>query len=422
MKECMKKIMALILTVLILTITGISICAESINNLKFTDVKTTSWYYSYVTKLVELKITAGIGNNMFGPNLSVTRAEFVTFLCNVKGYKQMQGNPFVDSRKSWASGYITAALANGIIDIPADPKFNPNYSITRQEVAEMLCRALNVPPDETTENPYSDVKTDSGYSTAAYSNYLMRGSTENNKLLFKPKDKLTRAEAAVIIVNAFDYNADKLAYLNKRISEENLMKEEAGAKARRHQEWLDGMDKGVSKELLGCTDLLGDYTLEEQHFRLMEDLKDGKWPYWSSISGVSDDQLADEMVRVGRKVVETYINSDYRNTDVLKSGWTDVMISGYDIDSKIKKFTDNKWILEGYFYTGKSLLTYDSIEQPTLRGTIRYRWLKPSQLTGRTEKVNVWYEEDITLGFYPQNSGIKANGMWYTITETRVVK
>ncbi len=297
MKECMKKIMALVLTLLILTITGIPICAES--NLKFTDVKTTSWYYSYVTKLVELKITAGIGNNRFGPNLSVTRAEFVTFLCNVKGYKQMQGNPFVDSRKSWASGYITAALANGIIDIPADQNFNPNYSITRQEVVEMMCRALNIPPYETAENPYADVNTDAGYSTAAYSNYLMRGSTENNKLLFKPKHKLTRAEAAVIIVNAFDYNADKLAYLNKRISEENLKKEEAEAKVRRHQEWLDGMDKGVSKELLGCTDLLGDYTLEEQHFRLMEDLKDGKWPGWSSVTGISDDKLAEEMVQVG---------------------------------------------------------------------------------------------------------------------------
>ena len=422
MKECMKKIMALILTVLILTITGISICAESINNLKFTDVKTTSWYYSYVTKLVELKITAGIGNNMFGPNLSVTRAEFVTFLCNVKGYKQMQCNPFVDSRKSWASGYITAALANGIIDIPADQKFNPNYSITRQEVAEMLCRALNVPPDETTENPYSDFKTDSGYSTAAYSNYLMRGSTKNNKLLFKPKDKLTRAEAAVIIVNAFDYNADKLAYLNKRISEENLKKEEAEVKARRHQEWLDGMDKGVSKELLGCTDLLGDYTLEEQHFRLMEDLKlGGEWPEWNEKSGLSGDALAEEMVQVGRKMVELWINADYRKPDIIKNDWASVMIEGYDVDSRVKKIMDNTWVREGYFYTGKSLLAYDSVDQPTLRGTIRYRWVNPSKNTGES-KIGAWYEEDIKLSFYPQYSGMKANGFWYQLTKTRSVE
>lgn len=422
MKECMKRIMTLILTVSILAVTEICTFAEPVDNLKFSDVKATSWYYSYVTKLMELKITAGIGNNMFGPNMSVTRAEFVTFLCNVKGYEQMQGNPFADSQKSWASGYITAALANGIIDLPADQKFNPNYAITRQEAAEMVCRALNIAPDDTSDSIYADVSADAGYSAAAYYNYIMRGSIENNKFYFKPDDKLTRAETAAIIVNAYDYNIDKLDYLNKKISEEKEKKDEAETKARRHQEWLAGMDKGVSKELLSCTDLLGDYSLEEQHFRLMDDLENGKWPYWSSISGISDDELADEMIRVGRKVVETYINTDYRNTDILKNGWADVMISGYDIDSEINLFKNNTWVLEGYFYTGKSLLVYDSVEQPTLRGTIRYRWLKPSQLTGRTEQVDVWYEEDIKLGFYPQNIGIKANSMWYTLTKTRVVK
>lgn len=422
MKECMKRIMALILTVSILAVTEICTFGEPVDNLKFSDVKATSWYYSYVTKLMELKITAGIGNNMFGPNLSVTRAEFVTFLCNVKGYEQMQGNPFADSQKSWASGYITAALANGIIDLPADQKFNPNYAITRQEAAEMVCRALNIAPDDTSDSIYADVSADAGYSAAAYSNYLMRGSIENNKFYFKPDDKLTRAETAAIIVNAYDYNIDKLDYLNKKISEEKAKKDEAETKARRHQEWLAGMDKGVSKELLSCTDLLGDYSLEEQHFRLMDDLETGgEWPEWNEKSGLSGDALADELVRVGRKVVETYINTDYRNIDALKSGWADVMISGYDIDSEIRLFKNNTWVLEGYFYTGKSLLTYDSINQPTLRGTLRYRWLKPSNLTGRSEEVGIWYEEDIKLGFYPQSSGMKTNSMWYTLTRTRVV-
>lgn len=421
MKECMKRIMALILTVSILAATEICTFGEPVDNLKFSDVKATSWYYSYVTKLMELKITAGIGNNMFGPNLSVTRAEFVTFLCNVKGYEQMQGNPFADSQKSWASGYITAALANGIIDLPADQKFNPNYAITRQEAAEMVCRALNIAPDDTSDSIYADVSADAGYSAAAYSNYLMRGSIENNKFYFKPDDKLTRAETAAIIVNAYDYNIDKLDYLNKKISEEKAKKDEDETKARRHQEWLAGMDNGVSKELLSCTDLLGDYSLEEQHFRLMDDLENGKWPYWSSISGISDDELADEMVRVGRKVVELWINADYRKTDIIKNDWANVMIEGFDVDRNIKTIKENTWVREGNFYTGKSLLVYDSTDQPTLRGTVRYRWVNPSKNTGEN-KVGVWYEEEIKLGFYPQSSGIKANGFWYQLTKTRSEK
>lgn len=421
MKECMKRIMALILTVSILAVTEICTFGEPVDNLKFSDVKATSWYYSYVTKLMELKITAGIGNNMFGPNLSVTRAEFVTFLCNVKGYEQMQGNPFADSQKSWASGYITAALANGIIDLPADQKFNPNYAITRQEAADMVCRALNIAPDDTSDSIYADVSADAGYSAAAYSNYLMRGSIENNKFYFKPDDKLTRAETAAIIVNVYDYNIDKLDYLNKKISEEKAKKDEAETKARRHQEWLAGMDKGVSKELLSCTDLLGDYSLEEQHFKLMDDLENGKWPGWSSVTGISDDKLAEEMVQVGRKMVELWINADYKEPDIIKNDWASVMIEGYDVDSKIKKIKDNTWVREGYFYTGKSLLTYDSVDQPALRGTVRYRWINPSKSTGEN-KVGVWYEEDIKLGFYPQKSGIKADGFWFQLTDTRVVK
>ena len=199
------------------------------NAVKFTDVKNTSWYYSYVTRLTELKITGGYTDGTFKPNNPVTRAEFVTFLCNIKGYKQSQGNPFNDSQKSWASGYITTALANGFIELTEDKKFRPNDAVTRQEVAEMMCRALNISPALITKTPYADldVKINSGYSTSAYNNYLMRGAEKDGMRYFQPKDKLTRAEAAAVIVNAYDYNGDKMAYLNKKIAEENKKKEEA---------------------------------------------------------------------------------------------------------------------------------------------------------------------------------------------------
>ncbi len=204
---------------------------------KFTDVKNTSWYYSYVTRLAELKITGGYTDGTFKPNNPVTRAEFVTFLCNVKGYKQSQGNPFDDSQKSWASGYITTALANGFIELTVDRKFRPNDAVTRQEVAEMMCRALNISPDLITKTPYADLdeSINSGYSTSAYNNYLMRGSEKDGMKYFQPKDKLTRAEAAAVIVNAYDYNVDKMAYLNRKIAEDNQKKEEA-VKARQSTE------------------------------------------------------------------------------------------------------------------------------------------------------------------------------------------
>jgi hypothetical protein len=91
----------------------------------------------------------------------------------------------------------------------------------------MICRALNLSPDEKTETPYADVTINSGYSTSAYSNFLMQGSLKDNKLNFKPNDNITRGEVAAVLVNAYDYNTDKMAYLNKKISEEMKKKEEA---------------------------------------------------------------------------------------------------------------------------------------------------------------------------------------------------
>ncbi len=231
MKSFIKRTILLFIIMSILipsNIQTISASSGTVNNaVKFIDVKNTSWYYSYVTRLAELKITGGYTDGTFKPNNSVTRAEFVTFLCNVKGYKQSQGNPFVDSQKSWASGYITTALANGFIDLTEDKKFRPNDAVTRQEVAEMMCKALNIQADSTSKSPYADVTNNTGYSTAAYNNYLMRGSEKDGMIYFQPKDKLTRAEAAAVIVNAFDYNVDKMGFLNKKIAEQKKKEAEA---------------------------------------------------------------------------------------------------------------------------------------------------------------------------------------------------
>ena len=46
----------------------------------FTDVTLGDWYVNPVLWAVEHDITGGIGNGMFGPNNTCTRAQVVTFL------------------------------------------------------------------------------------------------------------------------------------------------------------------------------------------------------------------------------------------------------------------------------------------------------------------------------------------------------
>ena len=416
MRSVVKRTIAILIFMSVSITTNILMISADPGN-KFKDVKVTSWYYSYVTKLADLKITGGYTDGTYKPNNSVTRAEFVTFLCNVKGYKQMQGNPFIDSQKSWAAGYITAALANGIIDLPSDQKFNPNYAITRQEVVEMMCRALNVAPDEKIKTPYSDVTTDSGYSTAAFSNYLMRGSTENNKLLFKPKDKLTRAEAATILVNAYDYNVDKLAFLNEKISEEKAKKDEA----EKYDAWQESV-KGISSVLLNNNKGLSNASLYESNKYLKEE--SGYLKNWGADYGMTQDEFAKEVVRVGNDIMNLWYNADYRKLNNLENGFKKLgetnFINNY-MNRNLDYVKNNKFVSEGKFITSEGLIVVTDSGSIALRGTIKYRYLEPTSTnvlnseivgsTGKPIKLGVWYEQDYQIRFYPEKEGLKFTRM-----------
>lgn len=426
MRSVVKRTIAVLIIMSVSITTNILMISADPGN-KFKDVKVTSWYYSYVTKLADLKITGGYTDGTYKPNNSVTRAEFVTFLCNVKGYKQMQGNPFIDSQKSWASGYITAALANGIIDLPSDQKFNPNYAITRQEVVEMMCRALNVAPDEKIKTPYSDVTTDSGYSTAAFSNYLMRGSTENNKLLFKPKDKLTRAEAATILVNAYDYNVDKLAFLNEKISEEKAKKDEA----EKYDAWQESV-KGISLVLLNNNEGLSNASLYESNKYLKEE--SGYLKNWGAKYGMTEDEFANEVVKIGSEYGTIIANANYNNLKEyelsLKSVLEINVINNY-MQMKLDYVKDNTIVSEGKFITSEGLIVATADGSIALRGTLRYKYSKPTsnkilnaEIVGDTKKASqlgVWYEQDFEISFYPEEEGLKTTGLQH-ISDIRILK
>ncbi len=417
MRNFIKEAVVLVLTLSFLVLPVASVSAQTTTDISFKDVKSTSWYYTYVTKLLDLKITGGYSDGTYKPNKSVTRAEFVTFLCNVKGHKQMKGDPFADTQKSWATGYITAALNNGIIDLPEDKKFRPNDAITRQEVVEMMCRALNVAPDVETKTPYTDVKTNSGYSTAAYSNYLMQGSLKDNKLIFQPNDHLTRAEAAAVVVNAYDYNSDKMAYLNKKIAEEKQKKEEA----KKYADWQKSV-KGISPVLLNNKDYLKKGSVYESNKYLKEETTYLK--NWGAKYGMTEDEIANEIVRVGNDIVNLWNNADYRKLDVLEKGFNSLANQGFILNSlkqNLEYVKNNKLVSEGQFKTSTGLIVINEAGILELRGTIKYRYLSPTssnvlkseivESTGKPILLNTWYEQDYRITFYPEEKGLKFTGM-----------
>ncbi len=428
MRNLIKKAILLLLALSILVLPEINPSVLAASKTTFSDVKASSWYYSYVTRLAELKITGGYTDGTYRPNNSVTRAELVTFLCNVKGYKQMQGDPFADTQKSWASGYITAALANGFIVLSEDKKFRPNDAITRQEVAEIMCKALNIQADTTTKSPYADVTNDTGYSTAAYTNYLMRGSEKGGMIYFQPKDKLTRAEAAAVIVNAYDYNLDKMAYLNRKIAEEN----EKEAETEKHQNWLNSIDKGVSKELLSNIDgITGGKTVEECNQYATKELEE--FEYWMKDCNITNvEDFKKEFVRVGKAYMLSYHNRSYLKLDELnqnmKKLWASIYVDNY-LERNLNSIKDETVVKESEFFSGEGLIFINN-GTPVLRGTLKYRYLSPTKSsmlkkdfcdeTGKSCELNVWYTADYEISFIPEN-GLKVNGD-KAISLTRLVR
>ena len=104
---------------------------------------------------------------------------------------------FYDARSHWAKDAIMRLYNAKIVSGRGDGNFDPNAHITRAEFCVMLNRAFDIPDGKALR--FSDVPQDSAYyadiKKAVSAGYLS-GYDDN---AIKPGEKLTRAQAAVIL-------------------------------------------------------------------------------------------------------------------------------------------------------------------------------------------------------------------------------
>lgn len=109
----------------------------------FTDVPADAWYGKAVHTLASLGIIAGIGNNQFAPNRTITRAEFAVIAMRFANLSADVTNPFSDvSENDWFYSAVTSAVSYGWIGGYSDGTFRPYATITRAEVATIVNRML----------------------------------------------------------------------------------------------------------------------------------------------------------------------------------------------------------------------------------------------------------------------------------------
>ena len=172
----------------------------------FDDVAAGAWYANAVNYMAGRGIVAGIGAGRFAPELTATRAQFVTIICNAYGIEPLhEGENFADGGNGWYTPYLISAKAKGIAAGRGNNLFYPNASMTRAEMFTFLYNALNVlgrlPVGEGREfDRFSDSEDVSQWAVTAIS-YLVENGVISGKTddLLAPNETTTRAEMVMML-------------------------------------------------------------------------------------------------------------------------------------------------------------------------------------------------------------------------------
>ncbi len=108
---------------------------------RFSDVTGTA-YQSQIDSLYEKGIVSGMTEYTFSPDGTLTRAQLAALIVRGLDLKSTKGCSFSDVRPAdWFYEAVSAAYENKIIMGVSDERFNPDGKVTRAEAAVMIVRA-----------------------------------------------------------------------------------------------------------------------------------------------------------------------------------------------------------------------------------------------------------------------------------------
>lgn len=188
----------------------------------FKDVPGTHWANKAISWMLENGIAAGTGNGMFSPNKAVARDEFAKMMVLTLRLKLI--NPDVSSFKdikkgSWQYKYVETAKPYLTVYRTEDGElyYHPSEPSMREDMAVALVKALGFSKetvDESILDSFDDKDQISEklrkYVAIAVKHKIMQGYTENGRKLFGPQETLDRAQAAVLLYNAFKQYEEKI--------------------------------------------------------------------------------------------------------------------------------------------------------------------------------------------------------------------
>ena len=203
----------------------------------FTDVQPMAWYYDAVRYAKENDLFKGVSETTFEPDSPMTRAMAVTVLWRYASQLPLPpaseepteptapATPVVpttapkpDTRAaqtftdvpegSWYAEAVTWAADNGIVLGVGGGKFNPNGTLTREQLVTILYRFAQWVQDEVSAEgsleAFADADRVDTYARTpaiwAVQNEILNGETSGGRVNLSPKGSATRAQVSAILM------------------------------------------------------------------------------------------------------------------------------------------------------------------------------------------------------------------------------
>lgn len=170
------------------------------------------WSRAALIFAVENSILQGDENRDLQPHSKITRAEMAAVLVRLLGATEagdLSAYGDLDAA-AWYWQELSCAVGAGLFNGVTPTQMQPNAPITREQAAVVLCRAFGLGHRETEAWAlFSDGESISPYAKDSVSTLkaleLLDGYTDGS---FRPKNSITRAEAAQLFYNILDVIAD----------------------------------------------------------------------------------------------------------------------------------------------------------------------------------------------------------------------
>jgi hypothetical protein len=132
----------------------------------FTDVRPTNVHAEAIAELAAAGILLGYGDGTFRPAASITRGQLASVIARAGELAPVLPAPFSDTAGNPHEGPIGALAAANILLGYEDGTFRPYAPITREHVAVVIARWLDVDP--VADGPFTDVNRYAGQINALW--------------------------------------------------------------------------------------------------------------------------------------------------------------------------------------------------------------------------------------------------------------